>query len=70
MTTRTKKEQFIKNSDPRKVKRVVDGILQRHGLDFFEDCVIDEIVSELIAGERFQQKTNRANRKIAAEWRV
>ncbi|MHC1549430.1 hypothetical protein [Phyllobacterium sp. K27] len=64
MTSRQKKEQYINSFGESKVRTQIGNILHREGLSIFDDEIIDEIVSSLIASNKLTRKINRQNRAL------
>lgn len=64
MTSRQRKEQFINSFGERRVRDEIGIILRRDGLSIFDDEIIDEIVSSLVAENKFTRKINRQNRAL------
>ncbi|MET3648069.1 hypothetical protein [Phyllobacterium ifriqiyense] len=64
MTSRQRKEQFIKSFGESKVRDEIGIIFRREGLSILDDEIIDEIAASLIAGNKLTRKTNRQNRAL------
>ena len=65
--TRERKERFLKGDDGvflTAACRLVESQLMRHGLDWLTDEQIDDLVSDLVASERFVTRLRIQNRKL------
>lgn len=63
--TRERKERFLKGDDGvflTAACRLVESRLMRHGLEWLTDDQLDEIVSDLVASERFVSRLRIQNR--------
>jgi hypothetical protein len=67
MTTRARKELFIRSWGEDAVKVEINAAIRRYGLALFSDEVILEIVRSLIGKERLRLRMIRDNRAFLSD---
>ena len=60
MTTRERKEEFLRGFGRQQISAAIDRALAYHGLAILSDDTIDGLVADLIAHKRLTQKLKRA----------
>ncbi|MBB3234391.1 hypothetical protein [Phyllobacterium endophyticum] len=66
MTSRARKEEFIRSFDGPTINDAIQSALGKHGLSAFHDEVIHDMASSLARDLRDRNRRNRENRRIWA----
>lgn len=66
MTTRERKERFMRDFGSSALRDAVINAFDRDGADWLTDEQLDEIVNEAVRKWRFAQRLNRENRRRTA----